>query len=436
MEENIKKLFNDEIQNMQNYIMFEIKARQIELTPELKAKNRTPIPLSMGAPVDPVPDFVINKAIEYMHINSLHTYTTPKGEVKFLEAAAKRMKERFKVELNPKNEIFSLIGSKEGLANLIRALVNAKQKDEEKDVILIPSPGYASYTQMIKVAGAKAYGIELNKENNYTPNMEDVLERYIKEGNDPKKIKALLINYPNNPLGCTCDLDYLQHCVDFCKKHGIILISDNAYCEMYYDENYKPHSALECKGAMDCCVEFYSFSKSYAMTGWRLGWACGNKDIITMLSRAKSSVDTGVFKVISNNRTQDFYLVGTCPTAGGTTKCLYGADGDCKNLKMVFTKIDVPPAATAVTNITGGSPTTGENPDAIAFPLTITPNREDGPDESLSATWDTDKIKYTMNNGIETFTCTVSGSNEAQTFSTHDTDGQYQATLTMTETAL
>ena len=298
MEENIKKLFNNEIQNMKNYIMFEIKARQVELTPELKAKNRTPIPLSMGAPVDPVPDFVIKKAIEYMDIDNLHTYTTPKGEVKFLEAVAKRMKERFNVELDPKTEIFSLIGSKEGLANLVKALVNPKQKEEEKDVILIPSPGYASYTQMIKLAGAKAYGIELNEENNFTPNMEKILEEYIKEGNDPNKIKALLINYPNNPLGCTCDLNYLQHCVDFCKKHGIILISDNAYCEMYYDESYKPHSALECKGAMDCCIEFYSFSKSYAMTGWRLGWACGNKDIITMLSRSKSTVDTGVFKVI------------------------------------------------------------------------------------------------------------------------------------------
>ena len=145
---------------------------------------------------------------------------------------------------------------------------------------------------------------------------------------------------------------------------------------------------------------------------------------------------TGVFKVISNNRSQDFYLQGTCPTADSSTNCLYGADGDCKNLKMVFTKTDVPPAATAVTNITGGSPTPGENPDAIAFPLTITPARTEGPDESLSATWDTDKIKYTMNNGIETFTCTVNGTNEAQTFSTHDTDGTYQATLTMTETAL
>lgn len=145
---------------------------------------------------------------------------------------------------------------------------------------------------------------------------------------------------------------------------------------------------------------------------------------------------TGVFKVISNNRTQDFYLIGTCQTADGETKCLYGADGDCKNMKMVFTKTDVPPAATAVTNITGGSATTAENPDAIGFNLAITPAREDGPDEDLDAVWDSDKVKYTMNNGIETFTCTVSGSNDTNTFSTHDTDGQYQATLTMTETAL
>ena len=145
---------------------------------------------------------------------------------------------------------------------------------------------------------------------------------------------------------------------------------------------------------------------------------------------------TGIFKVISNNRTQDFYLQGTCQTADGATPCIYGADGDCKNMKIVFTKTDVPPAATAVTNITGGSPTAEENPDAIGFNLAITPARVDGPDEDLEAVWDTNKVKYTMNNGIETFTCTVDGTNDTNTFSTHDTDGQYQATLTMTETAI
>lgn len=293
-----KTLFNNEIQNMKNYIMFEIKARQNELAQELKEKNRSPIALSMGAPVDKIPEFAHKKMAEYMAIDSLHTYSTPKGEVKFLNAVSQYMKNRFDVDINPKNQVVSLIGSKEGISNLIKALVNPKTNPDEQDVILTPAPGYASYSQMIRISGARSYGVELTKENNYEPNLDEVLDKYIKEGNDPKKIKALIINYPNNPLGCTCSFEYLQHCVDFCNKNNILLISDNAYCELYYDENYKPHSALECKGAMDCCIEMYSFSKSYAMTGWRMGWACGNELAITMLSRIKSTVDTGIFKVL------------------------------------------------------------------------------------------------------------------------------------------
>ena len=291
MREN---LFNTQLSSMKNYIMFEIKARQIELTPELIAKNRAPIALSMGAPIERVPEFVIDKTREYLNIDNLHTYSTPKGEKRFLEAVSTRMKNRFGVEINPKDEICSLIGSKEGICHMIKALVNPC----EGDVILIPKPGYASYSQMIKASGAIAYGIDLNQENNFQPNLYEALEKYKKEGNDPNKIKALIVNYPNNPLGCTCDLDYLQHAVDFCNDLGIVLISDNAYCDMYYDESYKPHSALECKGAMDCCAEFYSFSKSYAMTGWRLGWACGCAKVVGMLSRMKSTVDTGIFKVL------------------------------------------------------------------------------------------------------------------------------------------
>lgn len=293
-----KEIFNSKVKNMGNYIMFEIKAKQIELTPMLKAKNRAPIPLSMGAPVEKVPDFVIEKTKEYLNIDSMHTYSTPKGEMRYLEAVKTRMKDRFNVELDAKNEIFSLIGSKEGLSNFIRALVDYSEDTNKQDVIWAPVPGYASYSQMIRMAGAKSFGIELSEENNYTPNLYEVYERYIKEGNDPKKIKAIIINYPNNPLGCSCDLEYLQHCVDFCNDKKIVLISDCAYCDMYYDEKYKPHSALECKGGMDCCVEFYSLSKTYAMTGWRLGYACGNKIGITMLSRMKSTVDTGIFKVL------------------------------------------------------------------------------------------------------------------------------------------
>ncbi|MBQ4647156.1 MAG: aminotransferase class I/II-fold pyridoxal phosphate-dependent enzyme [Candidatus Gastranaerophilales bacterium] len=293
-----KTLFNNDIQNMKNYIMFEIKAHQNELTPMLKSKNRAPIALSMGAPVDRVPEFAILKANEYMNQDSLHTYSTPKGEARYLEAVSTYMKERFNVEINPKKEAVSLIGSKEGLSNLVRALINPNDEEKEQDIIFVPEPGYASYSQMIKIAKGRAYGIKLTKETNFQPNLDDVLAQFIKEGNNPSKIKALIINYPNNPLGCTCSFEYLQHCVDFCNKHNILLISDNAYCEMYFDEEYKPHSALECKGARDCCIEMYSFSKSYAMTGWRLGWACGNELAVTMLSRMKSTVDTGIFKVL------------------------------------------------------------------------------------------------------------------------------------------
>lgn len=291
-------IFNNHIQNMSNYIMFEIKAKQIELTPMLKAKDRAPIALSMGAPVDRVPDYAINKTKEYLEVDSLHTYTVPKGEVKFLEAVSYRMKDRFGVEIDPKTEACSLIGSKEGIANMIKALVNPNDFEEEKDIILVPEPGYASYSSMIKVSGAKAFGVKLTPTNNFMPDLNKVVEEVIASGLNPKKIKALIINYPNNPLGCTCTKEYLQACVDFCNELGILLISDNAYCEMYYDESFKPHSIFECARAKECAVEMYSFSKSYAMTGWRLGWACGNAEAIKMLIRTKGTVDTGIFKVL------------------------------------------------------------------------------------------------------------------------------------------
>ena len=130
MEKDLFNLCNNKIANMSNYIMFTIKARQMELTPELKAKNRAPIALSMGAPVEKVPEYVIKKSIEYMNVDSLHTYSTPKGEAKFLEAVKNRMKARFNVDLDSKSDIFSLIGSIEGISNLVKALFNPKENEK------------------------------------------------------------------------------------------------------------------------------------------------------------------------------------------------------------------------------------------------------------------------------------------------------------------
>ena len=290
------ELFNEYVQSIETYVMFRIKQAAAKLKPELEAKNRAPIFLSMGAPVQAPPEFVVDKLKKALDMEGIHTYSSPKGEDYYLEAVAKRMKNRFGVELDPKTEIFSLIGSKEGLANLIRALCTPAHDKKDKDIILIPDPGYASYKEMLKTNGAIGYPVPLSKENNFMPNLDDVWENLKNDGFEEKKVKALIINYPSNPLGATCTIDYLKKVVEFCKKHKILLISDAAYCDLYFDE--APPSVLQVEGAKDIAVEFFSFSKPYAMTGWRLGWICGNKEAVGAFGRLKSTVDTGLFKAL------------------------------------------------------------------------------------------------------------------------------------------
>lgn len=294
----MQELFNDYVQSLETYIMFQIGEEAARLTPELTAKGRAPISLSMGAPVKNPPQFVIDKLKEAMDVKGIHCYSNPKGEAYYLEAVAQRMKARFGVDLNPKKEICSLIGSKEGIANLIRILINPTKEEFDRDIILIPDPGYASYKEMVKVSGGAAYSIPLTFENNFMPDMDEVWESLKKDGYDEKKVKALIINYPNNPLGATATFEYFEKVVEFAKKHNILLISDAAYTDMYFDENKKPPSILQVDGAKDIAVEFFSFSKPYAMTGWRLGWICGNEDAVSIFSKLKSTIDTGIFKAL------------------------------------------------------------------------------------------------------------------------------------------
>lgn len=294
----MKELFNDYVQSLETYIMFAIGEEAARIKPDLEAKGRAPISLSMGAPVKNPPQFVIDKLKDALDIKGIHSYSSPRGEASYLEAIAKRMKSRFGVELDPKSEIFSLIGSKEGIANLIRILINPKTEEFDRDIILIPDPGYASYKEMIKVSGGVGYSIPMTLENNFMPDLNEVLANLKKDGYDEKKVKALMINYPNNPLGATATLDYFKHVVEFCKKHNILLISDAAYADMYFDEAKRPPSIFEVEGAKEIAVEFYSFSKPYAMTGWRLGWICGNAEVIKIFGKLKSTLDTGIFKAL------------------------------------------------------------------------------------------------------------------------------------------
>lgn len=290
------ELFNDYIQSLETYIMFRIKETVARITPELKEKNRAPISLAMGAPTQNPPKFVIEAFKNALDEDGVHTYSNPKGEKFFLEACAKYMKRRFNVDLDYATEICQLIGSKEGLANLFRGLLNPTTIDKDKEIIMIPDPGYASYKEMIKVSGGIAYPIALTAENNYMPDMEKVLAELVAKGLNSKKVKALVINYPNNPLGATATKEYYEDIVKFCKKHNILLISDAAYSDMYFKPELKPISIFEIEGAKDIAVEFFSFSKPYAMTGWRLGWVCGNKEAIKFFAKLKSTIDNGVMK--------------------------------------------------------------------------------------------------------------------------------------------
>lgn len=295
---DVKALYSDYVKTLETYIMFRIAQETTRLTPELTKKGRAPIKLSMGAPAQRPPEFVINALTKAMETDSMHTYSSTKGEMFFLEAVAERMKKRFGVDIDPKTEVFSLIGSKEGLANMFRTIVNPTLNEKEQDIIMIPDPGYASYKEQIKVIGGYAYSIPLTRENNYMPDMEEVLAQLEKDGFSKDKVKAVVVNYPNNPLGATATLDYLKSVVEFCLKHNYLLVSDVAYADMFFGGEEAPHSIFEVEGAKDIAIEFHSFSKPYAMTGWRVGWACGNADAVSILGKLKSTVDTGVFKAI------------------------------------------------------------------------------------------------------------------------------------------
>ena len=282
---NLEKLFNKEVMSLETYIMFKLKEETARLKDELTARNRAPIALSMGAPTANPPKVLVDRLKELLDEDGIHMYSIPKGEAYFRKAVSQRMKNRFGVDIDPDTEVFSLVGSKEGIANLVRFITTPKTEELEKDVIIIPDPCYASYLQFIQCSGAKAYPMPLTKENNYQPDIEKVYEQILKDGYKAENIKALFINYPNNPLGSSTTKEYVKTLIDFCTKHDILLVSDAAYCDLYFAEDEKPFSIFEIEGAKDIGIEFFSLSKPYAVTGWRLGWVCGNKDVVQRLGK-------------------------------------------------------------------------------------------------------------------------------------------------------
>ena len=260
---------------------------------EAKVKGCDVISLGIGDPDTPTLAPVVEEMHRAIDNPKNHDYPPYNGTEKFRKAACDWMKRRFGVDLNPDTEMLANIGSKEAIAHVFFAFV------DKGDYTLVPDPGYPVYKNATIFAGGTPYSMPLLEENGYLPDFDKIPEDIA------KKSKLMFLNYPNNPTGAVADLDFYKKAVDFCKKYDILLCSDMAYSEMTFD-GYKAPSVLQIEGGKDVAIEFYSHSKSYNMTGWRVGFVCGNADAIKALGTIKNNIDSGTFKAIQDAATVAF----------------------------------------------------------------------------------------------------------------------------------
>jgi len=231
------------------------------------------------------PPRAVERMTEALADPSMSRYPFQLGYPPFREAVANWMAERFDIRLDPMTELLPLLGSKEGIAHLPLAVVNPGE------VVVFPDPGYQAYRGGAVLAGAEPVAMHVRPENEY------LLRPWTLDEGVQRRIRMVILNYPHNPTTAVAPRGYLAEVVDFCRKRGAVLVHDHAYSEIAFD-GYRPPSILEIPGARDVAIEFHSCSKTYNMTGWRLGWAAGDAGLIGALSRLKTFVDTGVFKAV------------------------------------------------------------------------------------------------------------------------------------------
>ena len=250
-----------------------------------RASGRDIIDLGMGNPDSPTPKHIVDKLREVALDDTAHGYSVSRGIQGLRKAQAAYYKRRFNVDLDPDSEIISTIGSKEGLANLIQAIT------APGDVIVTPNPCYPIHAYGPVISGASIRHVMVAEGGDFI----EALERAIKHMT-PKPI-AVIVNYPGNPTAETVDLAFYERLIALCKNYGVYVISDLAYCEIYFDGN-PPPSILQVAGAKDIAIEFTTLSKTYSMAGWRVGFAAGNTRLIHALTRIKSYLDYGTFTPI------------------------------------------------------------------------------------------------------------------------------------------
>ncbi|MBN2141352.1 MAG: LL-diaminopimelate aminotransferase [Desulfovibrionaceae bacterium] len=253
---------------------------------EVKAKGMDIISLGIGDPDLPTPDFISDVLCQAARKPVNHRYPSYVGMLEFRRAVSDWYKQRFNVELDPGDEVVTLIGSKEGIAHFPLAFV------DPGDTVLVATPNYPVYGVAVGFAGGEVRYMPLLEENDFLPDLDAV-------DNDAwRRAKALFINYPNNPTAATAPRSFYQRVIEKAKEFEVIVVHDAAYTEIYFDEADKPLSILELPGAKDVCIEFHSLSKTYNMTGWRIGMAVGNPVLVKGLGKVKENIDSGAFQAV------------------------------------------------------------------------------------------------------------------------------------------
>ncbi len=250
-----------------------------------RANGADIIDLGMGNPDLPTPSAIVDKLVEVVRDPRTHRYSSSKGIPGLRKAQANYYARRFGVKLNPDTQIVATLGSKEGFANMAQAIT------APGDVVLCPNPTYPIHAFGFIMSGGVIRSMQVEPDDNFIPALERGVRHSI-----PKPL-ALILNYPSNPTAQVATLDFYKDVVAFAKKNDIIILSDLAYSEIYFDGN-PPPSVLEVPGAMDVAVEFTSMSKTFSMPGWRMGFAVGNERLISALTRVKSYLDYGAFTPI------------------------------------------------------------------------------------------------------------------------------------------
>ncbi len=252
---------------------------------EKRAQGIDIISFAIGDPDIPTPDHIIERLCKAAHNPANHRYPETSGLPQLCEAIAVWYKNRFGVQLDPSTEVLPLIGSKEGIGHISFCLL------DPGDIAIVPDPGYPVYSISSLLAGGEVYYLPLKEENNYLPQLNEIPNNVL------KKAKVIWLCYPNNPTGAVAEIEFFKKVVDFADKFGIAVCHDAPYSEIAYD-GYKPHSFLETPGAKEVGVEFHSLSKTYNMTGWRIGMVVGNKAMVDALFRFKSNLDSGIPQAI------------------------------------------------------------------------------------------------------------------------------------------